>query len=162
MLRVDMVLFLLAIIAAVPISGIIRLIKSPKYRIIYSIITGLGIEYFTFGPGKKLNFYDLETIFSLLNLLFVYGLLKLVDRKFIGWAVVVFTMTTTSIFHIRLMILNYGGWSVSVDQLLMVQTLHLINIAWDYYDGDESNKKDHMNPKALKETPKFLNILLVD
>lgn len=82
--------------------------------------------------------------------------MKIVDRKVVGWAVVIFSLAFTSIFHIHRMLYDYGVWDCTIAQILMIQTIHLSNIGWDYSDGGEKGTK---NPKVLKEIPDFLEFL---
>jgi len=46
------------------------------------------------------------------------------------------------------MIIDYGGWTVTVAQLFMIQVLHLSYIGWDYSDG--ANKECKSRTKLVQ------------
>ena len=75
-------------------------------------------------------------------------------RSNIGWTVILYCLGTSTIFHLYRMIINYGGWDMTIVQLLMIQTLHLSNAAWDYSDGESTSEKP--SPTRLKDLPSFL------
>jgi len=86
-------------------------------------------------------------------------MLVFVNRKAVGWVITIFSLSFTAVFHIYRMILHYGRWDTTIVQLLMVQVIHLSNVAWDYTDGELIDKKENKNPKALKDIPDFFEYL---
>eukprot|EP01022_Parablepharisma_sp_SALTPOND_P001349 TRINITY_DN106150_c0_g1_i1.p2 TRINITY_DN106150_c0_g1~~TRINITY_DN106150_c0_g1_i1.p2 ORF type:complete len:424 (+),score=9.45 TRINITY_DN106150_c0_g1_i1:466-1737(+) len=85
-----------------------------------------------------------------------YGLFRLVPRAYIGWTTVVYSLSVTAAFHIKRMYENYGGWDMTIAHILMMQTVHLSYLAWDYTDGADHENK---SLKKLGELPTFFEFL---
>eukprot|EP00826_Nyctotherus_ovalis_P049798 TRINITY_DN6041_c0_g1_i2.p1 TRINITY_DN6041_c0_g1~~TRINITY_DN6041_c0_g1_i2.p1 ORF type:complete len:303 (+),score=48.57 TRINITY_DN6041_c0_g1_i2:401-1309(+) len=66
-----------------------------------------------------------------------------------------YTLSTSAVFHVRRMILDYGGWSTTVSQLFMIQVLHLSYVAWDYSDGADKESKSRTKLVALPSLLEF-------
>ena len=149
---VDMVLFLLGIMLAVPLSYFLKLIKTPKHRLVYCIISGIALQDLVFGHRKALLSNSLVVVAaSIANLWFVYFLLRNLKRNTLGWTITLYGLVATGISHAERFFSNYGGWDMSISEILMMQTVHISTLAWDYQDGADDTKKGSRT--ALKELP---------
>jgi hypothetical protein len=52
---------------------------------------------------------------------------------------------------------NYGGWDMSVSEILMMQTIQLSHVAWDYADGDKNEKT--ISKKPIKTMPSLFEFI---
>ncbi len=97
-----------------------------------------------------------SAVISAANLVVVHTLLRKLDQKTVAWRIVIYCLAVTGITHAHRIITNYGGWDMSLSELLMVQTVHLSYLAWDYQDATEKTPR---NPKILKALPTLLEHL---
>ncbi len=67
-----------------------------------------------------------------------------------------YSLGTTGVFHIHCMVCNYGGWDMTVVELLMIQTIHLSNLSWDYSDGADPENK---SATRLRVFPSFFEYM---
>lgn len=87
-----------------------------------------------------------------------YLILKFVERKYVGFATTIFTLTYLTVVHIERMINDYGGWHLGVSTFVMLLCLKLSATAWDYVDGgtDPSKLSSEQKKSAIHELPSLL------
>jgi len=135
-----------------------RLLRNPTHKLIYCVISGILLQTFVFGHSIFIQneFLIVAVILSIANLLCAYALFRYLNRETLGWRIIIYCLAVTGGTHLRAIIVNYGGWDMSVAELFMVQTVHLSYLAWDYADGV---KKETKNPKILLTFPTFLEYM---
>lgn len=97
---------------------------------------------------------------GLANLLGAYFLMHVVPRKYVGWTIVLYSLSTTAAAHIERMIRNYGGWDTTVAQCLMMQVISLSYMGWDYTDGLNPECKSRTKINELPTLIEFLGSTL--
>jgi len=80
------------------------------------------------------------------------------QRKYVGWSITIFALAFLIYVHIQRMVTDYGGWHIGIETSVMIQTIHLSSVAWDYTDGGENEAKlsSEQKKNAIKEQPTFL------
>jgi hypothetical protein len=96
-------------------------------RQLYSLVTGLLIAVFMFGPDGLLNFAFSSAV--------VYLMLKLLPRHKVALPVFVFSFVFMSYVHYRRMYLDYMGWNMDAISLQMLATVKFVSLAFCYQDG---------------------------
>jgi len=97
-------------------------------------------------------------LYTPIELLIAYLILKYVERKYVGWVMTVFTLSCLTYAHIARMMQCYGCWDLDISTGLMLLSIHLCGVAWDYVDGgvDPSKLSAEQKKNALKEIPTVL------
>ncbi len=84
------------------------------------------------------------------NLLIAYILLCTMNRKWAGWILTLYSVTTTTLVHIYKVAALYEAPDLALLQPLMMQAMHLCHVGWDYTDG--ANPAKEKSP-ALRNLP---------
>lgn len=67
-----------------------------------------------------------------------------------------YSLSAAGVFHIHRMVIDYGGWNMTVVQALMLQCIYLSYLGWDYSDGADSESK---SSSRIIQFPSFLEYL---
>ena len=117
---------MLALLLPYPMGYLMQLIKSPKFRFLYSLSAGLLVITFL---------HSELVIYPILETLVAYLLIRIVPRKYIGWTLTTFTMLCICAFHIYRMIYCYGVWSINLSFVTMTMTMSYGGLGFDLQDG---------------------------
>ncbi len=167
-----MIRFFMGNLMTIPFSYVLGLINKPINRLAYCIATGLFVQTFVFGQGIFDGLCVLKgavtqhnkivyVILSLMHILTAYCIMRNMSRTpALAWTVLIFTLVCTGIGHVYRYYTNYGGWDMSICQLMMMQCIHLSVLAWDYVDGAVvETPKAPVSKVALKTLPNLIEYL---
>jgi hypothetical protein len=125
---VDQTKLVICFFACLPLGWVQwALVKCKCMRQLYSLITGLLIAVFMFGPDGLVNFAFSSAV--------VYLMLRLLPRHKVALPVFVFSFVFMSYVHIRRMYLDYMGWNMDASSLQMLATVKFVSLAFCYQDG---------------------------
>lgn len=139
---------LLSILTTFPLGIINHFIYGRTFRLLYALIFGSLVQYYMYG-------------FSCINVLIAtiicYVLMRVCDRKKIGWIVTVYAFLHLSLIHIYRMIVDYGGWTMDVSLIMMMTITKFTSFAFCYSDGNKDEQK--LTKFTLKYSVKEFTLL---
>jgi lysophospholipid acyltransferase len=139
---------LLSILTTFPLGIINHFIYGKIFRLLYALIFGFLVQYYMFG-------------FACINVSFAtilcYVLMKICDRKKIGWIVTIYAFLHLSSIHIYRMIVDYGGWTMDVSLIMMMTLTKFTSFAFCYSDGGKDEQS--LTKFTLKHSVKEFTLL---
>lgn len=124
-----------------PLGLINYMIKIPFIRLVYGFVSGILLCY---------SMYGYEIYHILIDCFVTYFFLKFFGRKYSAFFILIFTMGHISFCHIWRMINDYGGWSMDVTGIYMMQVVKFSAMCFSYEDGaksDDEIKNSYMKDK---------------
>ncbi|MDR3548807.1 MAG: hypothetical protein P4M11_11180 [Candidatus Pacebacteria bacterium] len=149
---------MLGLYISIPLGLVMKAMPVPRFRLAFSLLCGLGIQFFIFSECIPLSKFGIDAIFPLAQVFVAYTIVSLCPRKRVGWTVTMFSMGYLSLSHIIRMFVDYGGWTITVVTVLMIQTVFLSTFAWDYQDGATAEGRTK-NKKAVADLPSLLEFV---
>ncbi|KAM3147373.1 hypothetical protein pb186bvf_000624 [Paramecium bursaria] len=142
----DQIRMIIGLLSTVPLGFIYKQIPNPFLRQIIGLILGIFFTLFVYGYG---------IINVLVQSVIVYELTKRIKLKGPINAKVIFiqTMLYVSAHHIYRQITDYGGWSLDITTILMINCAKWTSFAYCYQDGlknDEDLIQDQKERKITK------------
>jgi lysophospholipid acyltransferase len=133
-LPADQIKMVFSLVIGFPFGFLFRSITSSKMRHTVAILAGLFLQYLI---------YRNEILHVFATSLITYFILSSFSkRRYQGaLAVCAFNMLYLSCYHLYSMITNYGGWSVDISIVLMMNVAKFTSLAWCYKDGAEPREK---------------------
>lgn len=125
MLSDDQASLLLSMVVCIPLSLLIPKIPNTLYRELYSFALGTLVQFYVYGP-------DVIMIFGIHGLVY---LLTMINPKSCGKHVTIVSLALLSIYHIYRMIVDYGGWTMDISNILMCNVNKYSLFAYAYQDG---------------------------
>ena len=150
----DQILLVGSVLSAIPIGLVNYLIKSPKLRLYYGLITGGFVSYSLYGTG---------TIHPFIGGLYTYLFMKFFGRKKTAFYVFVITFLHLTFLHLYRMYTMYGEWTADdTTSLYMMTICKFSSMAFSYEDGEKNDseiKNKHWKKYKIKEMPTFLEVM---
>eukprot|EP01125_Pyxidicula_operculata_P021150 TRINITY_DN8047_c0_g1_i1.p1 TRINITY_DN8047_c0_g1~~TRINITY_DN8047_c0_g1_i1.p1 ORF type:complete len:491 (-),score=112.46 TRINITY_DN8047_c0_g1_i1:16-1488(-) len=144
---VDQLKFMFAIIFSYPLALGYRFIKDPTTRHLYTIGVGASMIYICMG---------LIGIFHLLvSTGLVYAIMHVLpsNSKNMPYLSFVVALGYLSALNIYRLVFLYMQWTVDITCVIMISTVKISTVAWNYYDGKmlEKNPEQPGIPQECKE-----------
>lgn len=117
--------FLMALIFNVVFGVFMKKINSHQMRLLVSLVLGIFIQYYVFGP---------DIIYSFIATLGNYVLLRTFGHK-AAMPCFVFSMATLWSIHIRSMYRKYANWDLDINVVLMMNTPKYTSLPFNLKDG---------------------------
>jgi hypothetical protein len=147
---VDQVRVLVFLFLSFPMSFAFKQIRGEFVRYVTSLIFGVLFIYYTCGLFGVIHTLIASTI--------AYGLMAMWDRKTIGYTMFIYMFTYLSSYHIYRVYVNYLGWDMDASGPLMIVTIKLTMLAFNFSDGEK--KDEDLTPfwkqNAVRELPGLL------
>jgi hypothetical protein len=122
----DQVRFLSGIFISIPLSLILRYLKSYTQRKFFSLGLGLALQYYV---------YQNELWIPILIHFIMYNIIKAVPRKNSGMFITILSIIVLSSYHIYRLIISYGSWNLDVSTIMMMFVCRYSMFAYAYQDG---------------------------
>jgi len=132
---------LLSIMITFPIGFLNNFIHGEKQRKIYGLIFGFIIQIYM---------YQYAALHILISSTLTLIIIKLSDRKRVGWITTIYGFTYLSLLHIYRMIYDYGGWSMDITTIMMSTVCKFSSLAFCYSDGENHNQSRYREKYAVK------------
>lgn len=131
MLSDDQTRIILGLLFSVPIGYGFRYIRQVDMRELYSIIAGTLLQYYVYGSSIAL-------VFALHALVYLLAYLNI---KNLGFVVTFLSMGLLSIYHIYRLVVDYGGWTMDVSTIIMMNVCKYSEFAYALQDGKTDEAK---------------------
>ena len=150
----DQVYTMLIVLLGIPFSIINYIIKSPKIRIIYSLILGFLFQFLV---------YELGIVHIIITSIITYYFVKFYGRKKSAFYITFITLFYLGTLHLYRLIYYYGRWDIRDPTSIYMMTLcKFCSFAFSFEDGEKNDKDIYNNTHKkykIKELPSFLEFL---
>lgn len=119
--------YLLGMLLAYPLSAGFSLIPSKAGKHAFSLLSGVIIAQFVFGPAWVVPLFISLVAYTLMAAPFL--------RRHQHLLVFAWVTLSLSYLHIYRMAVDYMGWSLDVSGVCMLLTIKLTSLAWQLKDG---------------------------
>lgn len=152
----ETVSYVLGLFACYPLGMIMAQMPYGKTRHFFSFFLGAFLLQLTLG---------VQWIHHLVTVLVAYGMILILPRNTLKFALPVFVMVYMTLGHLHRQYINYLGWDMDFTGPQMVLTQKLYMIGYNLYDGEllakgtDNRAAKKCSKFALKENPGLLEFL---
>ncbi|KAM3139277.1 hypothetical protein pb186bvf_008687 [Paramecium bursaria] len=143
---IDQIKMLTGFFISVTFGFAFKNFQNPQLRLTSGAIVGVLLTIFV---------YEYAFINILIQTIIVYVMVKYLGKNS-PWPVFIETLLFLSIHHIYRQITDYGGWTLDVTTILMMNTAKWTSFAFQIQDGLNNKCSKEQQERAIRKFPTFL------
>lgn len=151
----DQILLVLCFLSSIILSIFFRFIKSGKACLLFSLISGISIQYIL---------YEHRLLDAIVVDIIVLLIIKIFPRRKVGIIINIFVFGYLFYLHIERILYVYGEWKLDVSNLFMIACLKWTAFGYNYQDGNINDNipNNSLNPNNDSRSYSSANDLSVE